>query len=217
MMRTRRSEGFTVVELLLVVVLVALVITTVFTVVQALSRITASSSEQSNMSRDLSYQLEVLSKTIMQGKVIYANDDVVFLRTRVGTGYNMIKVYVDTTTVDGVVKGRLIVRRWGTNSAGTAPSGTLDRTWIVSELNGNLLTTPATRLFKYYRSFRDTDEMAATEKSSVADTSLSAFVGTLPGGYSAGAVTRLRLTAVTRQLDGEAIQSDSRDVAVRPW
>jgi prepilin-type N-terminal cleavage/methylation domain-containing protein len=147
MTRTRRSEGFTLVELLLVVVLFGLVITVIFTVVGALSTITASSSEQSNMARDLSYQLEILSKTIMQGKVIYANDDVVFLRQRVGAGYNMVKVHVDTVTNNGVVTGRLVVRRWSTNAAGTAPSGGMDRTWIVSDLNGNLLTTPPTPLF----------------------------------------------------------------------
>jgi prepilin-type N-terminal cleavage/methylation domain-containing protein len=210
MTRTRRSEGFTLVELLLVVVLFGLVITVIFTVVGALSTITASSSEQSNMARDLSYQLEILSKTIMQGKVIYANDDVVFLRQRV-------KVHVDTVTNNGVVTGRLVVRRWSTNAAGTAPSGGMDRTWIVSDLNGNLLTTPPTPLFTYFRSHRDTDLMVAADKSSVADTSLSAFVGSLPGGYSAGAIMRLRLTAVTRKSSGPGFQMDYRDVAVRPW
>jgi hypothetical protein len=59
--------------------------------------------------------------------------------------------------------------------------------------------------------------MVAADKSTVADTSVSAFVGTLPGGYSVGAVSRLRLTAVTRQLSGTGFQLDYRDVAVRPW
>jgi Tfp pilus assembly protein PilW len=217
MTRQRRTEGFTVAEMMIAIALFGLVIAAVFTVVQALSRSATTSVDQSNASRDLSYQLEILSKTIMQGKVIYANDDVVFLRTRTNTGFRMNKVFVDTITQNGRVKGRLVVHRWNTNAAGTAPSGSGETTWVVSDLNGNLLTSPPTVLFAYFRSHRDTDVLVAADKSPTPDTTLSAFVGTLPGGYSAGAITRLRLTAVTSQSSGTVFRSDSRDVAVRPW
>jgi hypothetical protein len=218
--RERHTEGFTLVELLLVIGLFALVITTMFTVVQALSRMTATSVDQSNMSRDLSYQLEVLSKTIMQGKVIYANDDVVFLRTRTNTGYRMNKVFVDTVTTNGVTRGRLVVHRWETNAAGTAPNGTYSQ-WVVSDRNGNLLTDPATPLITYFGGNEETDFLGTADKRSTEDTQVASFVGNLPGGYPVGEVMRLRLTAVTMQLNSESsgmlLRSDSRDVAVRPW
>jgi prepilin-type N-terminal cleavage/methylation domain-containing protein len=217
-MRERHTEGFTLVELLIVVALFGMVVAAMFTVVQALSRMTTDSVEQSTASRDLSYQMEVLSKTIMQGNIIYANDDVVYLHTRAGTGYRMSKVYVDTVTANGVTTGRLVVDRWATNAAGTAPTSAMTR-WVVSNRNGNLLVPLADRqpLFSYYVDNLDTNVLLATGKESTLATSLAGFVGNLPGGYPRADIRRLRLTVVTSQSSGTLFRDASRDVRVRQW
>jgi prepilin-type N-terminal cleavage/methylation domain-containing protein len=216
--RERHTEGFTLVELLIVVALFGLVIAAMFTVLQALSRMTTDSVEQSTASRDLSYQMEILSKTIMQGNIVYANDDVVFLHTRAGTGYRMSKVYVDTVTTNGVTRGRLVVDRWSANALGTTATSAMTR-WVVSDRNGNLLVPLADRqpLFRYYVDGLDTSLLLATARASTDTTALASFVGNLPGGYPLGNLRRLRLTVVTSQSSGTLFRDASRDVRVRQW
>jgi hypothetical protein len=55
--------------------------------------------------------------------------------------------------------------------------------------------------------------MGTADKATTPDTSVSAFAGTLPGGYPVSAIGRIRLHVATALNDG--VRDDTRDIALR--
>lgn len=215
MTSARDNRGFTLVELLVVISLFTLVVFILFAIVDSITTMSAKASDEASASRDLSYQVEILSKMIMQGKVLYADDNNLYVKTSASSGTYINNLYVDTVTSGGVTTGRLVHRRWTVNTAGTGPvSGSL-RTWVVSETNGNLLTQPVTNLFRYYRDDIDSNVLTTADRSSAPFNDLSAYAGTLPGAYNRGSIYRIRLHVVTSQGSGALMKRDHRDIWVR--
>ncbi|HEY5549168.1 MAG TPA: prepilin-type N-terminal cleavage/methylation domain-containing protein [Coriobacteriia bacterium] len=211
--RTRRGDGgFSLVEMMLVVAMFGVALSVVFGSVQVLTKSASSNMEQSAAAHDLSYSMELLSKAIMSGRLMYANDYRVMMLTQLADGtYQMNSVY--TTAGADPTRGNLVWERWGSNSGGTALSGGAHTTWVMSDRNVNATTDPSVPLFAFYTAVADASLMPASGKSASPDSSMSAFAGTLPGGYPISAVGRIRLHVLAAFNNG--MRDDTRDIVLR--
>lgn len=210
----RRDDGFTLIEMILVLALLGTALTVVFASVQVLTKSAATNMEESAAAHDLSYSMDLLSKTLMASKVLYANDyQVVVLTQTTGSAWQVSSITATTGVGPAATRGRLIWEKWGSNSMGTATVGTDHTAWVMSDRNVNLYAAPSIALFSYYRDATDAGLIAESGKSTSADISVSAFVGTLPGGYPATAIGRIRLHIASAFDAG--VRDDTRDVTLR--
>jgi len=210
--RTRRDEGFSLVELVLVVALLGTTLGLVYGAVQVLTKSASTSTEESAAAHDLSYSMELLSKTLMGSKVLYAGDDQVVVLTQVGGSFWQVSSISATTGVAPLTtRGRLIWERWASDAGGTTQLGS-HTVWVMSDRNVNLYTTPATTLFTYYKSTGAALTTAADWNSS-AGARVSTFTATPSGGYTVTGVARIRLHIASAFNAG--MRDDSRDIVLR--
>lgn len=210
--RRTSDAGISLVEMLLVVALLGTALSVVFGSVQVLAGSAASNMEASAAAHDLSYSMEILSKTLMNGRLMYADDyRVMVLTQRPDGAYQMNSVYA-TASADPA-RGQLVWERWASDPAGLAPTGTDHTVWAMSDRNVNTTTSPPVPLFEFYKDASDASLMSAAEKSASPDSSVSAFAGTLPGGHTVSAVGRIRLHVLAAFNAG--MRDDSRDIVLR--
>lgn len=214
MVTTRREDGFTLTEMLIVVGLLGVALTVVFGSIQVLTKSAAVTMEENAAAHDLSYSMEVLSKTLMAGKVLYANDHhLVILDQRSNGSWEVSSIIATAGAGAASGRGRLIWERWGSDPSGSAPVGGDHTVWVMSERNVNRSTTPEVPLFAYYRDATEAGRMGSVDKGTGTDASVSAFLGPLPAGYTASAVGRIRLHVATAFNAG--VRDDSRDIVLR--
>lgn len=186
--------GFSLVEMMLVVALLGTVLAVVFGGVGLLTTSTANSTEESAAAHDLSYSMELLSKPLMSGRLLYAGDYQVNVLTQRADGtYEMNSIFA--TATPGAVRGSLVWQRWSSNASGTVAPGAVPTRWVMSDRNMNRIT-PQAPLFSYYRN--------ATNESTV---SVSA------GAYVVSEVRRIRLHVLAGFNEG--VRDDFRDVVPR--
>jgi prepilin-type N-terminal cleavage/methylation domain-containing protein len=213
----RRDDGFSLVEMMFVVALLGTALAAVFGAVNVLAQSASNNMEQSAAARDLAYSMELLSKTItssMSVKVLYASDyQLVVLAQDASGSWQVNSISATLGVAPGATRGSLVWEKWGSDPTGTTKVGTYHNVWPMSDRNMNRYATPPIPLFTYYSSATDLGLMGAAEKSAAPDTSLSAFLGTLPGGYTATQVGRIRLHVATALNNG--VRDDSRDIVLR--
>jgi prepilin-type N-terminal cleavage/methylation domain-containing protein len=212
--RLRQDGGFSLVEMMLVVGLLGVVLAVVFGSVQVLTTSAANNMEESAAAHDLSYSMELLSKTLMGGKVLYAGDYRLVVLTQDPAGAWLVNSISATAAVGSTAtRGTLVWEKWGSDPTGSTKVGSYHNVWVMSDRNVNLSATPPISLFAYYRDATDAGLMGGADKSSTPDTSVSAFLGTLPGGYAVSAIGRIRLRVATALNDG--VRDDTRDIVLR--
>jgi prepilin-type N-terminal cleavage/methylation domain-containing protein len=210
------EEGVSLIEMLVVVAILGVALASIFAAVQVLTRSAGSNSANSAGTDDLSYTMELLSKTLMGSRVLYADDDrIVVLRQLGDGGFEVDSVYAIAAPVASSGSGNLVWERWSSDASGTTPVGNAHNVWVMSTSNANLAATPAVPLFAYYKDATDASLMsaAAGDKGATPDSSVSAFTGVLPAGYTVSAVRRIRLHIVASFDTG--VRDDSRDITLR--
>lgn len=193
---TRRADrGFTLVEMMVVIGLLGTVIGVIFGAVQVLSMSASTSMEESASAHDLSYSMEVLSKALMSGRVVYADDYQVQIVTTVTAGvYQLQSIYA--TSTPGATRGSLVWERWNSNENGAvAPGAVPTFRGVMSDRNMNTIT-PKVPLFAYYTGTTD-------------DTTASVSAGL----YAVTQIKRIRLTVAA--AFGTGVRKDSRDIYLR--
>lgn len=211
----RSDAGVTLTEMVVVLGLLVITIGVVFTTVDVLSGSARTTSTNSTAANDLSYTMELLSKTLMGSKVLYASDDRVVVLVTASGGYEVQTIYVTASGTPSATVGELVWERWSSDASGTAPVGVEHIVWVMSENNANLTASPPIPLFAYYKDATDASQMASSppDKSTAPDDSVAAFCGTLQGGYNVGAIGRIRLRVAARFSEG--IRDNYRDIALR--
>jgi len=191
---TRRADrGFTLVEMMVVIGLLGTVIGVIFGAVQVLSTSASTSMEESASAHDLSYSMEVLSKALMSGRVVYADDYQVQIVTTVTAGvYQLQSIYA--TSTPGATRGSLVWERWSSDANGTHGAATTFHA-EMSDRNMNTIA-PQVPLFAYYTG--TTDDTTAPVSAGV---------------YAATQIRRIRLTVAA--AFGTGVRKDSRDIYLR--
>jgi len=210
----RREDGFTLVELMLVVALMGTALAAMFGAVEVLSRSASASTEESAAAHDLSYSMELLSKAIMGGTVLYANDNELVVLTRSSGASWQVSSITATRGVDPAsTRGRLVWERWSSDASGTAPTGAVHNVWVMSDRNVNRDATSPIALFVYYRGSTDASLMGTGDRLVSSGSRVRAFIGTLPDGYLPTAVRRVRLHVASAFNAG--VRDDLRDIVLR--
>jgi Tfp pilus assembly protein PilV len=216
MVRRRAGDdaGLSLAELVVVIALLGVSLTTVYTVLFTIFQSASSNMDQASASHDLAYTMELLSRTVSGSKVLYADDQRILMLVQTGAStYQMNEVYVTTGSAAAGDRGNLVWERWDTDAIGSAPIGSYHNVWIVSDRNANLYTSPPTSLFVYFRDSTEGSVMVASDKASLPDTSMSAFVGALPGGYTTASIGRIKMHLVSA-IAGSS-KDDTRDITLR--
>jgi prepilin-type N-terminal cleavage/methylation domain-containing protein len=196
MATSRRADtGFSLTEMMMVVAMFGTVLAVVFGAVQVLTTSAATNMEESAAAHDLSYSMEVMSKTLMSGRIIYASDYQMMAVTRGATGsYELQSIYA--TATPGAARGSLVWLRWSSDASGAvAPGAAPTFQWVMSDRNVNSIT-PKVPLFAYY-----------TGASNDSTASASA------GGYDVLQIRRIRLHVLAAFNSG--VRDDSRDIVLR--
>jgi len=201
----RRDGGFSLVELLLVVALLGTTIGVMYSALQVLTMSASTSTEESAAAHDLSYSMELLSKTLMGSQVLYANDTQIVLLSQVGAGTWQVSSIA--ATAGPTPRGGLIWQRWSSNASGTVSVGAPYTRWVMSDRNAN--QSSSISLFSYYSA----TNTVLTQKFTTADTRATAVVDPLPPGYAPTDIKRIRLHIATTFNTG--IRDDFRDIALR--
>lgn len=213
----RGDAGLSLTEMVIVVALLGVALGVVFTAVQVLMRSANTITDNGTASNDLSDTMQLLSKGLMDGKVLYADDNRIVVLNHLNDGsYELSSVLASGTPGPDGTGGQLVWERWSTDASATAPAaGSSPSRWVMSERNANLATATPIPLFSYYRDATDASVMSVSsgEKATVSDASLANFVGVLPGGYTVSAIGRIRLHVATSSSGG--IRDDSRDITLR--
>jgi len=202
--------------MIVVVAILGLVLGAVFGAVQVLTSSARVNTENGSAANDLSHTMGLLSKTLMNARVLYADDYRIVVLNRLGDGtFNVESIYATAPTDPSSPRGRLVWERWSSDASGTVPVGAVHTLWEMSDRNANLSATPAIPLFAYYRAATDASILSADagDKAIAPDSSVAAFVGTVPGGYTVSAIGRIRLH-IAAALDS-GIRDDSRDTVLR--
>jgi hypothetical protein len=211
-----RDAGLSLTELVIVCALLGVALAAIFAMVQVLSKSASTNTSNGTASNDLSYTLEELSKSLMDSKVLYANDQRIVVVNALGNGaYEVSSVYATGSADPSVSIGRLVWERWSSNASGTATVGSSHTIWVMSEVNANVTTSSPVALFTYYKDATDASLMSAAsgDKATATDLSVAAFTGALPGGYTVAAIGRIRLHPVAEFAGG--VRDDTRDVVLR--
>jgi prepilin-type N-terminal cleavage/methylation domain-containing protein len=208
--RTRRDEGFSLVELVLVVALLGTTLGLVYGAVQVLTKSASTSTEESAAAHDLSYSMELLSKTLMGGTVLYANDNQLVVLTRMASGAWQVSSITATSAL-AETRGNLTWTRWSSNASGTVPVNTIPTVWVMSDRNVNASSTPAIALFAYYKGSSDADLLI--DKTDAASSGVIALIGASPEGYPPALVKRIRLHIASAFNAG--MRDDFRDIVLR--
>jgi hypothetical protein len=214
--RVDREAGLSLVELVTVLAILGVALAAIFAAIQVLTVSATSNTANSYGTNDLSYTMELVSRTLMDGKVLYANDAQVVVVNRLPNGtFEVDSIYATGSPDPAATSGRLVWERWSSNASGTAPAGNVHFVWVMSETDANMTTTPTVALFSYYKDATDASVMSAAsgDKATTPDTSLTPFTGTLPGGYTVSAIGRIRLHAVASFATG--VRGDTRDTTLR--
>ena len=214
--RMRSDAGLSLTEMLLVTALLGIVITVIFGAVQVLAKSAASTTDNGTASNDLSYTMTVVSKSLMDSRVLYANDNRIVVLNTLADGSHVVQsIYASGTPGADGLGAQLISEKWESDASGTVPVGSAHSVWVMSERNSNLSTSAPRPLFSYFKDSTDASLMsvASGDKASAPDASLSAFVGVLPGGYTPSAIGRIRLRVASQFAEG--VRDDSRDITLR--
>lgn len=218
MVRSRRDDsGVTLTELVVVLALLGVMITAVFTTVQVLSGSASATTTNSTGANDMSYTMELLSKAVMGGRLLYASDQrIVFLTPTDDGGHEVQTVYARQSTNPSATAGELVWERWSSDDSGTVPvTGGAHTVWVMSESNANVTSSPEIPLFAFYKDATDSSIMGSTppDMSATPDASVGAFCGTLPGGYNVTAIGRVRLRVASKFSEG--VRDNYRDIVLR--
>jgi len=211
-----RDGGFSLVEMVIVMGLLGTTLAVVFGAVNLLTLSTSTSTEESAAAHDLSYSMELLSKTLMGSEVLYAGDYQIVVRTQTGSSAWEVSSITSTTGVDvTATRGQLIWERWSSDASGTAPAAGSHVVWVMSDRNVNQYP-PKTVLFTYYTSTDATlTTAAAADWNKSAGNRVSAFIVALSGvgGYTVTGITRIRLHIASAFNAG--VHDDFRDIVLR--
>jgi len=207
----RHDGGFSLVEMVIVMALLGTTLAVVFGAVNVLTLSASTSTEESAAARDLSYSMELLSKTLMGSTVLYAGDNQIVVLTQVGSSAWQVSSITATTGVAPATRGQLIWERWSTDASGTAQNGVSPIIWVMSDRNMNRYTTPPTALFTYYTSTGAT--LTAADWISGAGAQAPAFTAVPMGGYTVTGITRIRLHIMSAFNAG--VHDDYRDIVLR--
>lgn len=210
----RRDAGLSLTEMIIVVALLSVVMGVVFTIVQVLSTSAGTTTTNGTASMDLSNTMGEISKAIMDSKVLYADDyRIVVLNSFVSGAYELDTFYV--TAGVGSEDGTLVWEHWACDASATAPVANSHKIWVMSTANSNLVSGTSVPLFSYYKDATQTSLMSAAsgDKATGSTTSVAAFVGTMPGGYTVSAIRRVRLRLAARFSPG--VRDDYRDILLR--
>lgn len=212
----RNDAGVTLAELVVVMALLGVVLAAVFTTVQVLSDSAGATTQNSTGANDMSYTMELLSKAVMGGRLLYASDQrVVFLTMTNDGGHEVQSVYATASADPSATVGQLVWERWSSDASGTAPVAGTHNVWVMSDNNANLYADTPIPLFSFYKDATDASLLSQVppDRATAPDASLDAFVGTLPGGYNVQAIGRVRLTVAARFKEG--IRDNFRDIVLR--
>lgn len=218
MVRRRRNTdaGFTLTEMMSVVVILGVVLAAAYAAIQVLTTSASNTTANSAGANDLSYSMELVGKTLMSGQLLYANDYQVVMLNHLDNGtYEVDSIYATASPTPGATSGELVWERWSSNTSGTAPFGSTHAVWVMNDSTANLTGSPQVPLFSYFKGSTDASVMTAAggDKATTPTTSLSAFMGSLPGGYTLSAVGRIRLHVVAAFNGG--VQGDTLDTTLR--
>jgi prepilin-type N-terminal cleavage/methylation domain-containing protein len=214
--RELRDRGFSLTEMMFVVVLLGAVLGAAYAALGVLTQSASTTTANSAGANDLSYSMELIGRTLMNGQLLYASDYRVVMLNELDNGtYEVDSIYATPSPAPNAVSDELIWEKWSSNTSGTAPVGSVHASWVMSDTNANLTSSPQVPLFQYFKDSTDTSTsvMSAADKSGSPDASLAAFMGTLPGGYTVSAIGRIRLHAVATVNGG--VQGDTRDTILR--
>jgi len=191
----RTDRGFSLTEMMMVVAMFGTVIAVIFGAVQVLTSSAATNMEESAAAHDLSYSMEVMSKSLMSGRIIYAGDCQLLSVTPGAAGsYELQSIYA--TATPGAARGSLVWQRWSSDASGTVASGAAPTfQWVMSDRNLNCVT-PKVPLFAYY---------TGASNDSTAPASA--------GGYDVSQIRRIRLHVLAAFNSG--VRDDSRDIVLR--
>jgi hypothetical protein len=199
--------------MVVVVALLGFTLASIFAVIQLLSQSAAMTTTDSSAANDLSYNMSLVSKAIMDSRVLYASDYRIVVLDQLDSGaYEVDSIY--TTASAGGLIGNLVWERWSTDASATAPTGVHSQ-WVMSARDANLTSSAPTPLFEYFKDQTDASLMSAAsgDEATAPVSSVAAFVGTMPGGYTISAIRRVRLHVATLFTHG--IRDDTRDILLR--
>lgn len=210
--RRRDDAGLSLTELVVVVGLLGVVIGVVFAAMNVLTRAASSTTADGLGVSGFTNTMELVSKTVMGSRVLYAGDQRIVILTTMDDGSHQVQsVYAAPAATPTATAGMLVWERWSSDASGSTAIGGLHSVWVMSDVDANLSASPPVSLFTYFADATDASQLVT--KQSDVDTSATAFTGTLPGGYAVATIGRVRLRVAVQGASGVSV--DQRDVVLR--